>query len=254
MELDFRYEKYDKTVKTKNFKVYYDRYLKKVDAGREELIAFFESNIIPVADTVFNKRANVFFYIINEAKDKGYLLKKDRDNLINLLFQRVRGDKPEVSIDFERFFSDINKYIAQIIIDIDKNSTLAFFATPMLFSSHVKNCIDMKYSDIRLVSVERALVMFYNDSKGQRKVIIDENIARSYQMIYDALIKKFGQDDFVFPVTKEPSWTISKIGKLLYNSYLPYVTDSEKIVKDTTFITMLKRGLKNDSLSNYKEV
>jgi hypothetical protein len=123
----------------------------------------------------------------------------------------------------------------------------------MLFSSHVKNCIDMKYSDVRLVNVEKVVVMFYNDSKGQRKVIIDENIARSYQMIYDALIKKFGQDDFVFPVTKEPSWTISKIGKLLYSSYLPYVTDNEKIVKDTTFITMLKRGLKNDSLGNYKE-
>jgi len=245
MYLDEDFTKFQKTKLTKSYSDFKKKYKNHKRNGAPAVFDFFQKNIDNVSLDVFKKRANILYYLLEDAHNDRMMSKKIKAEFVSKIKKKL-SSKENVSINMEKFFADINNEIDYIVENIDRENSLAFFATPIINESYLSNSLDLKYRDIKIEILDNFnLLVCYEDDKKSRIIKINSKISTSYMLVFEALIKKYGVNSKIFPESEQKSWTITKVGKILYKSFLPYMEGDIESIKENTFLTTLKQALKN---------
>jgi len=237
---------FEEVVQLKNYQLYAARFQKRVVNGSETAMSFFRSLIINANDDVHVRRQRVLAYLATWAANNNYLSENDLQEVILLIDKKKKQQLEQPEVNLNNFFKhSIKIYKALPDEEVSKKETLAIIITPLLLGEALTNLIPLKYSDIKVHEIEDTAILAFKTDKKSHKVLLKKELACVYIKILNSLRKKYGEDDALLYATSEDTWTLSKASILMYNSYRDFITDKTNTVKDTTFVTLLKRELKN---------
>lgn len=233
-----------KTKSTKTYKMLKERYEENVKVKKTSAFKYFMKIIVSSSQEGFLKKSKMLFLIIEESFLESALSQSEK-NEIDVVFNKKLEEKLEsVHIDFKDFFNKYNLYVEQIIFDVDKESTLAFIASPILYVSFLSDVLTLRYKDVELHNVAGSLILLYKDSKGTKKVVLNSQISDTYMKIFTALKEKYTEDEFIFVNTEKLTWDIAKTNKFLYSEYSAYITGDKVNFNTASFLTLLKNEFK----------